>query len=398
MNALRTFAGIVSLCFATASALCGQSHHGHEPTAADTTDEFVRAMVDSAVPVLSWTPRGAMLVASSHGAGKTVRLVEKAGAPPRRFAAFGGPVTGLAVDPDPTKNGILYARPDPESGAAQILYVDLTNGSKLPISDGASLDGAAIWSPDGDRIAYSTSRRDGADWHLRLADREGGESPPILEREGRWIALDWSADGQRLLVGRFLEPDRFHPFLMEVDERRLIPLHDSRHPVVYSAARFTADGEGIYYIPAENDEVPQLRRRTLRGDDEREITGGHSFGVTRFDLSPDGRTLAYVTDDNGVSALRLYDVESGRASRPETPEGEILEVSFSPDGQRLGWVVRRPDSEVEIFALDPASEDPEIEMWLGLVEIVDESHDHHEHNAHNAHNESDEITHEGHGD
>lgn len=85
------------------------------------------------------------------------------------------------------------------------------------------------------------------------------------------------------------------------------------------------------------------------------------------DVSPDGRFLAYVSDETGNLDVWLYDHRT-RSSLPFTKSGaEDYDPAFSPDGQKLVFVSRRLDAKGDLFLLGVSDDSDEPER---LTEVA----------------------------
>lgn len=75
------------------------------------------------------------------------------------------------------------------------------------------------------------------------------------------------------------------------------------------------------YKPASS-RVPQLVQIDLTSGERRVLTKDITSDAEEFDLSPDGKTIALFTNEDGGGVLRLIDVASGRElPRPKLPLG-----------------------------------------------------------------------------
>jgi Tol biopolymer transport system component len=64
-------------------------------------------------------------------------------------------------------------------------------------------------APGGDRFAYYSTQRNGKDWDIYVGDlpSSGGVKPApemVLSEGGSWYPTDWSHDGSKLLVKKYI--------------------------------------------------------------------------------------------------------------------------------------------------------------------------------------------------
>lgn len=122
-----------------------------------------------------------------------------------------------------------------------------------------------------------------------------------------------------------------------------------------SSPAFTADGETLVYGRGPGD---LWRRPAAGGEATRLVTG---FDVPAFDLSPDGRWVAYVqSDDDFNHEVWLLPLDGSRAPFNVSlhPDNEAW-PAWSPDGRVLAFVGRRWDRESDICYVWLRREDDE---------------------------------------
>jgi len=84
--------------------------------------------------------------------------------------------------------------------------------------------------------------------------------------------------------------------------------------------------------------------------------------VDDFDLTEDGKTLAYVTNEKGASALHLLDTAS-RQSRPgpKLPLGVVSGLRWHKDGSLLAFTMETAQSSSDAYSFEPAT--GKVERW-----------------------------------
>ncbi|MGQ0587024.1 MAG: S9 family peptidase, partial [Gammaproteobacteria bacterium] len=239
---------------------------------------------------------------------------------------------------------------------------DLATGASRLLTDGKSRNQGALWADRGDRFAFSTTQRNGKDTDLHVLEHGAAASTPLLERGGTWGALDWSADGTRLLAMKFISANQSEVYVVDVASRAVTRFRPSGQPIAFGDARFSHDGQGVYYTSDEGGEFKQLRYERLGGDGARVLSADIPWDVEELELSADGRYLAFVANAGGVGELHLRDLKRDKAvATPKLPVGLVGNLRFHRSQPRLGFVLNGPRSPSDVFSFEVGSD--ELVRW-----------------------------------
>src|SRR5262245_46008745 len=98
----------------------------------------------------------------------------------------------------------------------QFYRLDLATGDVTMLTDGKSRNDSLLWNRAGDRIAYTSTRRNGTDTDLYLMDPRDPKTDRVLAQlaGGGWEPLDWSPDGSRLIVMEYISINESYLWLM----------------------------------------------------------------------------------------------------------------------------------------------------------------------------------------
>jgi dipeptidyl aminopeptidase/acylaminoacyl peptidase len=248
----------------------------------------------------------------------------------------------------------------------QLYRYDSKTGDVTLLTDGKSRNLMGPWSSDGDRIAYMSTRRTGKDsdlWVMNPADPKT-DHLIIQLSGGGWQPEDWSPDDKKILLLEELSINESYLWLVDTttgQKTELTP-RNSVEKVSYGEARFSKDGKGIYVTTDKDSEFHRLAYIDLETRQPTYLTTSMHWDVERFDLAHDGKLLAFVTDEEGLSALHVRDTTNGKEMPlPHIPSGVIGGLRWHKNGHELGFSLNNSRGPGDCYSLDVATE--KLERW-----------------------------------
>jgi dipeptidyl aminopeptidase/acylaminoacyl peptidase len=297
-----------------------------------------------------------MLISTRFGNTAQVHVVRMPLGARFQLTFFDEPVTGASYDP---KDGsyFVFAKDVGGNEFTQLYRDDLATGRVTLLTDGGrSQNGGVTWSHAGDRIAYGSTRRNGADRDLYVMDPANPSSDRrVLEVSGGgWSVLDWSPDDRQLLVAQFLSVNQSFLWLVDVATGAKSPATpQSADTVAYGGGEFSADGRGLYLTSDQGGEFQRLAYLDLATKAVTPLTSQIPWDVDEFDVSPDGRQVAFVTNEAGISKLYLLDAAT-RRFRPLAglPVGVLGGLRWHRNGHDIGFTLGTAQSPGDVYSID----------------------------------------------
>ncbi len=267
-------------------------------------------------------------------------VVDAEGGWPRQLT-FGRGVTFHRWLPD--GSGLLYAA-DHDGNEKEAFHLISPDGLKerLVLPHDGSFRAFGAFSPDGRRFVFSSTRRNGTDFDLYVADLETGGVR--LVREGRfgWFAAAWQPGGDLVLVREIRGEDGNDLHLLDMATGRLTTLFRPEVPSWYGDFAWDPDGRGFYLATDHERDFRGLAHYDpARGELRWIETPPHD--VENVTLAGDGRWLAWTTNEGGWSRLHVRDLATGRDLTPpqELPTG-VFSLSGARRAARLAIRVSGP--------------------------------------------------------
>jgi dipeptidyl aminopeptidase/acylaminoacyl peptidase len=239
----------------------------------------------------------------------------------------------------------------------QIYRYDVANGNVTLLTDGKSRNTGRSFAHNDNRIAYSSTRRTGQDTDIWIVDPTNPKSDKMFLQlqGGGWRVADWSPDNTKLLVEQGVSANQSYLWLADVatGEKKLLTPKLGDEEVAYGGGPFSKDGKGFYTTTDRESEFQRLAYFDLATMKPTYLTTEIKWDVDEVDLSNDGKMLAFVTNEDGISKLYLMDTAT-RKYRPVAgiPTGLIGGLTFHKNNRDLGFVVTSARSTADIYSLD----------------------------------------------
>ena len=235
----------------------------------------------------------------------------------KRAGVIGAPDEDNLQYPELSKDGSRIAINRTVQNNRDIYLVDLGRGPRRLTFD-ASIDATPVWSPDGGRIVFRSSRKGPYDLYQKSSSLEGTETL-LYESPETKIPSDWSPDGKLLLYHapgsgnrqRYLRP------ASRGRRRRSEPrVRSCRRRSDESQAAFSPDGHWVAYQSNEGGQLQGLRRSPFQvpAASGRSRTAGGASPRWR----PDGRELYYLSPDAKLMAVPIR--RQGATLEPGDPQ------------------------------------------------------------------------------
>lgn len=314
---------------------------------------------------LDWNPNGpGILISTRFAETSQIHYVERPGGTRQQLTFFKEPVGGGSYYPGKDRNGFLFRMDTGGAEFFQIFFFDRDAGQSTLLTDGKSRNIGGLWSHDGKWIAYSSTLRNGKDSDIRLmrVDKPGA-SDLLVEAQGFWGAIDWSPDNSKLLVGHYISANESYLYWCDVVTKKLTEINPQKDKkIAYDEALWSKDGRGVYYTSDEAGEFQQLIYYELATGKKTTLTGNVPWDVGSLALSDDGRKLAYTTNEDGISKLRVLDLQTNREiDLPPLPVGLIFSVEFSKDGSELAMTLNTSQTSGDAYSINLAKK--ELVRW-----------------------------------
>jgi dipeptidyl aminopeptidase/acylaminoacyl peptidase len=266
----------------------------------------------------------------------------------------------------PGGSEMLITRDVGGSEFSQIFKLDPHTGNAEMLTDGESRNGTIVWDRPGTRVAYRSTRRNGASNDIWIMDPDEAEDAKLIleSTDGSWWGpAEFTASGSKLLVSNYVSvsDSRIHVLDLDTGMTRLVAGGVESGSVNYPVG-FDDENDGIWLITNEDSEFERLSWQSTEPGGAREtISDEIPWNVTDATISHDRERIAFVTNENGLSKIYLLDTKTRNYKRIEVlPPGLVFSVRFGPKDQRLAMTLNTAQSPSDVYVLDLGPEPLEV--------------------------------------
>jgi eukaryotic-like serine/threonine-protein kinase len=237
-----------------------------------------------------------------------VEIVSRGGAQLERIESaddFGTIYVDVRASPQGRQVAMTSVGGQP-TGTRSIWLYDLDHQTRQRLTAGSVNGLGPVWSPEGSRLAFASNLPNRARLIVRTLTGAGRDDVVWTAEGADFIPMDWSRDGQLLLM----MSDSTNGSVISV-----LPLEGNRlpRPVISSAshsignARFSRSGRWVSYVSAEYGRRELWVAATADGGRKRQVSHDGAF---RAVWHKDGRELFYVNADERVMAVPVDETTS----------------------------------------------------------------------------------------
>ncbi|MES2707412.1 MAG: S9 family peptidase [Verrucomicrobiota bacterium] len=330
---------------------------GIPPIPETVTADSGRYLEFRAASLLSWHPqKREMLISTRFAETPQLHLVRQPGGARKQLTFSKEPVREAAFRPG-KDDSLVYSQDTGGGEFFQLYRYNTTDGRSTLLTDGKSRNTGAVWSKDGGKLAWTSTKRNGKDNDIWIMDPDKpSEARLVAELSGGgWGVTDWSPDGTKLAVVEFISANLSRLWLVDAASgAKELVTPDTGKPVARSGARFSRDGKTLFFTSDEAGEFHQLGRLDLADRKFQSLTAGIPWDVEAFDLSPDGALLAFVSNEAGSSVLHFQATLKGGKTPPvpALPSGVISGLGWHENGKDLGFSLTGARSPADAYSID----------------------------------------------
>jgi dipeptidyl aminopeptidase/acylaminoacyl peptidase len=314
-----------------------------------------------AASLQAWLPEG-ILISTRFGESNQLHLIKGPLQYRQQLTFAAEPINNASHRPKSSE--LLYLKDSGGNEFTQIFRFDLKSGISTLLSDGKSKNTGIEWQKSGKAFAFSSTRRNNQDTDIFMMqpEQKSEQATLLLQEGGSWAAMDWDHKGERLIVQKDVSANENFLFILDVATKKLSPILPGGG-FAFNDAKWSSDGKSIFLVNDRDGEFQSLYRYTIADQKLEALSAKIPWNIESLTLSEDGKTLAFVSNENGIDRINLYNVANKSVNQVEKiPMGVIGKMTFSEkDSSQLAFSLSHAQGPSDVFTYSLKSK--KIEKW-----------------------------------
>jgi Tol biopolymer transport system component len=254
----------------------------------------------------------------------------------------------------PQGKHLVYNRDVNGNEAFQLYRYDIEKRTSTLLTDGKARSTEPVWSRQGTQIIYSSSPPGNNGVNLNLVNPLDPTSNRVLViSTGNYLkAYDWSPDDTSVVYCEFVANTHSRLGLVEITTGKTQLLTPQNELAYYSEPQFSAHGKGIYVITDREADVRRLAYLDLATKQLRYLINDGKWDVEEFRLSPNGKALAVVVNEAGLSRLYILNPEN-RQTKTITgiQDGIISDLHWHSNSVDLAFNFKSSTTPNDVYSM-----------------------------------------------
>lgn len=320
------------------------------PIPADLVRDLARYRESRAAAFADWMPDGSMLILTRFGATPQLHRVNGPGMARRQITFAAEPIGSARSIPGTDR--LLFSR---DTGGDEWVQIYAMGPDLKPVqlTESGTQNGSIVIARDGGLIYWAQATKGSGDrkiWRANPADPASRQM--IYQGTGVTVPSDLSADGKTLLITRSISAVEDQLFLLDIASGTATEIAKGPKASL-SGATFVRGDKAVLAVSNRGSDVDRLVEIDIATGALTAVSPPSPWGVEDFDISEDGRILAYATNEDGYSRVTVQDFVTRRAlPQPRLPDGVVGGLKFSRDGRKLAIGIATARDPGDVWSWD----------------------------------------------
>lgn len=243
-------------------------------------------------------------------------------------------------------NTIVFAADREDSWKMNIYTMGVNGNNHVRLTNNSFEDWRPVWSPDGTRIAFHSTRDGNVEIYVMNSD--GSNQTRLTSNSYDDLKPTWSPDGRQIAFSSNRDGN-YEIYTMNADGSSQVRLTNNAYEDIDPS--WSSDGRKLTFV-SERDGNAEIYVMDANGLDQRRLTNNSSVDMDPA-WSPSGTKIAFRSARDGNDEIYVMDANGNNQTRLTNNTSKDWRPAWSPDGTQIAFISNREnDDDFGLYIMD----------------------------------------------
>ncbi len=303
----------------------------------------------------AWHPKKReIIITTRFGNTNQLHYVKDPGGARTQLTFFSEQVTSATFEP---VNGdyFLFTKDIDGNEFYQIFRYDMADGKVTLLTDGGrTQNGGMVWNKAKNLIAFTSTKRNGADRDIYTMDPKDPSTTKLLleVKGGGWGVMDWSTDDTKMLIAEYKSINESNIYVLDIASGKfnIVSPTSKKEVVANVGGRFSRDGKYIFTVTDKDNEFRKLGRMDVDGKNLTILSKDINWDINGMELSEDGGHMIFTANERGMNVAYLMNTETLEYGKlASLPMGQISSTEWRPGTKEFFFTLSSARSTSDVY-------------------------------------------------
>ncbi len=196
--------------------------------------------------------------------------------------------------------------------------------------DRETVSGSVVWRRDSKAFAYRANKDVKSDFNIYIYDLADGSNTKVWDKPGYWYPIDFSADGRKLLAGKYVSASESYAWEIMLPDNGARPLMQRPDKFAFFPVGYDNNDSFLYAITDYQSDRRALQRIEVNGSYAINVLPQFKdHDIDNAVMNQKRDIMAVTVNADGYGELHLYSLPSFKPlDTPDIPRGLVRNLAF----------------------------------------------------------------------